>query len=155
MDKGIRPECNRKFAELLPTRVNTREGNTAFRKAVIAHVMEQFGATLASAATHYNHAFIQAREAAKTNEELATLLVGLGRPEDKKGGRKKKEAPAQAAAETPAGGEEQVEPTPELFLVKKEKDGSVVGEPMTLEAAKGLVEAAKKAKKAKLFWIAV
>jgi hypothetical protein len=89
MDKGIRPACNAKFLELLPTRQNTREGNTAFRKSVIAFVMEQYGATLASAATHYNHAFIAAREAAKTNETLAAQLLGLGRAEDKKGGRKK------------------------------------------------------------------
>lgn len=99
MDKGIRPECNRKFRELLPTRENTRSGNTAFRKTVMAHIMEQFGITLASAATHYNHAFIDAREAAKTDATLAAQLVGLGRPEDKKGGRKKKEvAPAAPAA---------------------------------------------------------
>jgi hypothetical protein len=86
MDKGIRPFCDAKFVELLPTRVN---------------VMEAFGCTLASAATHYNHSFIQARK----NPELAALLVGLGRPEDKKGGRKKKvvavvETPAAAAVTT-------------------------------------------------------
>lgn len=101
MDKGIRPACNAKFLELIPTRVNTREGNTAFRKTVIAYVMEEFGATLASAATHYNHAFINARELAKTNEVLAQQLVGLGRPEDKKGGRKPKAKP-EAAPATPA-----------------------------------------------------
>jgi hypothetical protein len=95
MDKGIRPACNAKFLELLPTRVNTREGNTAFRKSVIAFVMEEYGTTLASAATHYNHAFIAAREAAAKNTVLATQLEGLGRPEDKKGGRKPKAKPAQ------------------------------------------------------------
>jgi hypothetical protein len=103
MDKGIRPECNRKFRELLPTRENTRAGNTAFRKTVMAHIMTEFGITLASAATHYNHAFIDAREAAKTDATLATQLVGLGRPEDKKGGRKPKAKPEAAA--TPASTE--------------------------------------------------
>lgn len=98
MDKGIRPECNRKFMEELPKRENTRAGNTQFRKNVMCHIMEQFGITLASAATHYNHAFIDAREKAKADENLAKLLEGLGRPEDKKGGRKKKEAPAAAPA---------------------------------------------------------
>ena len=107
MDKGIRPFCNAKFVELLPTRVNTREGNIRFRKEVRHAVMEAFGCTGASASTHYNHAFIEARK----NPDLAELLVGLGRPEDKKGGRKPKAkteatpAPAVepvANAETPA-----------------------------------------------------
>ena len=97
MDKGIRPAANAKFLELIPTRVKTREGNTAFRKTVIAYIMEEFGATLASAATHYNHAFINARALAATNAELAGHLEGLGRPEDKKGGRKPKAKPEAAA----------------------------------------------------------
>jgi len=101
MDKGIRPEANRKFNELLPTRENTRAGNTAFRKTVMAHIMTEFGITLASAATHYNHAFIDARERAKSDATLAGLLEGLGRPEDKKGGRKPKAKP-EAASTTPA-----------------------------------------------------
>lgn len=98
MDKGIRPACNAKFLSLLPTRVNTREGNTAFRKNVIAFVMEDYGTTLASAATHYNCAFVEARKAAETDATLLALLEGLGRPEDKKGGRK----PKATAAATPS-----------------------------------------------------
>jgi hypothetical protein len=98
MDKGIRPAANAKFLELIPTRVKTREGNTAFRKTVIGFIMEEFGATLASAATHYNHAFINARTLAATNPELAGHLEGLGRPEDKKGGRKPKAKPEAAPA---------------------------------------------------------
>jgi len=100
MDKGIRPACNAKFVELLPTRVNSREGNTAFRKNVIGYVMEEFGTTLASAATHYNHAFI----AAKAVPELATALEGLGRAEDKKGGRKPKAKAVEATAPTEEAG---------------------------------------------------
>jgi uncharacterized protein YfaQ (DUF2300 family) len=103
MDKGIRPECNRKFNELLPTRENTRAGNTVFRKTVMAHIMTEFGITLASAATHYNHAFIDTKEKAKTDAALDALLQGLGRPEDKKGGRKPKAKPEAAA--TPAATE--------------------------------------------------
>jgi len=90
MDKGIRPACNAKFLSELPARVNTKAGNTLFRKTVMHHIMEEFGATLASAATHYNHAFLAAKELAKTDATLATQLEGLGRPEDKKGGRKPK-----------------------------------------------------------------
>lgn len=151
MDKGIRPESNKKFAELLPTRENTRIGNTKFRAAVIAHLMESFDCTLASAATHYNHSFIEARKQSLIpgNEALATLLVGLGRPEDKKGGRKPKPK-AEAAAP-----EEVMEATPELFLVKKAKGGEQVGEACTLEEAKERVAANVGVKFApKLFWIA-
>lgn len=84
MDKGIRPYCNAKFVELLNNRNRGELTNTQFRKNVMADVMDQFGITLASAATHYNHAF-------KTVKELNSELVsGLGRPEDKKGGRKPK-----------------------------------------------------------------
>lgn len=84
MDKGIRPYCNAKFVELNNLRNRGELSNTAFRKSVMADCMEAFGITLASAATHYNHAF-------KTVKELNSELVsGLGRPEDKKGGRKPK-----------------------------------------------------------------
>lgn len=84
MDKGIRAYCNNKFVELNEQRRRGLMGNTLFRKSVMADVMEQFGCTLAAAATHYNHAF-------KTVKELnAELVSGLGRPEDKKGGRKPK-----------------------------------------------------------------
>lgn len=84
MDKGIRPYCNAKFVELLNLRNRGELTNTQFRKNVMADVMENFGITLASAATHYNHAFITVKA---LNSELVS---GLGRPEDKKGGRKRK-----------------------------------------------------------------
>jgi hypothetical protein len=105
MDRGIRPFCNAKFMYLLPTRVNSREGNVKFRKDVMGAVMEAFGATLASAATHYNHSFIEARKLGANDPTIAALLVGLGRPEDKKGGRKPKakaeQAPDGAAPASP------------------------------------------------------
>jgi hypothetical protein len=105
MDKGIRPACNAKFLAELPSRVNTREGNVAFRKNVMGAVMEDFGITLASAATHYNHAFINAKEVAKTDAVIEGLLQGLGRPEDKKGGRKPKAKPEAAVAPVGSGSE--------------------------------------------------
>lgn len=122
MDKGIRPAAIVKFNAALPTRVNTREGNTIFRKSIIAALEEEFGCTHAAGATHYNHAFIEARKAAATNPELATLLVGLGRPEDKKGGRKPK-AKAEAAPTAPS-----VIPTdPNALLQNFIKAGAVPG----------------------------
>jgi len=84
MDKGIRPHVNFKFAELNEQRRRGLLTNVQFRKNVMCDAMEEFGITLASAATHYNHAF-------KLLKELnAELVSGLGRPEDKKGGRKPK-----------------------------------------------------------------
>lgn len=84
MTKGIREFVNETFAALLPSRPTpaTREGNTAFRKAVMQKAMEQFGISLASAATHYNHTLKFVKETDPT------LVEGLGREEDKKGGRK-------------------------------------------------------------------
>ena len=82
MDKGIRPFARNLFAEQNELRRRGLQGNTAFRKGIIATLMEEFGISLASAASHYNEAF-------KFVKELnAELVDGLGRAEDKKGGRK-------------------------------------------------------------------
>jgi hypothetical protein len=80
MTKGIRDFVNEKFAELLPRRAEM--GNTAFRAAVMNAAVAQYGISVASAATHYNHTlkFIRAAD--------ASLVEDLGRPEGKKGGRK-------------------------------------------------------------------
>ena len=172
MDKGIRPACNAKFLELLPTRENTTKGNTAFRKNVMASIMEDYGVTLASAATHYNHAFLEA----KKDPNNAALLQGLGRPEDKKGGRKPKAktdvavtgaelllSNVLAARAGNEGGTAQAEApkqedTPaatllletKLYSVKKVADGTVVAENLTQAEAEALVAKAAAAKKSKL-----
>lgn len=177
MDKGIRPYVNAKFVELNNLRNRGELNNTAFRKAVIADAMDQFGITLASAATHYNHAF-------KTVKELnAELVSGLGRAEDKKGGRKPKakvEAKVESttmadvllsnvlaaragnegdasetAAETPTEPAPQAAAEPEAtavltFSVRKASTGEVVAEGLTEEQANELIAKAAKAKKAKL-----
>lgn len=171
MDKGIRPYCNAKFVELNNLRNRGELTNTQFRKNVIADVMAAFDITLASAATHYNHAF-------KTVKELnAELVSGLGRAEDKKGGRKPK---AKVAVETnallanmmkarsgnngetaqavEAEAEQETaaeEPAPEAspvatYSVRKVSDGTVVCSDLSLDAANALIEKAAKAKKAKL-----
>ena len=102
MDKGIRAYARTYFAAQNALRIDAAnelykgpKGNTAFRKAVMGELMEQFSVTLASAATHYNEALIGVRKL------TPDAVEGLGRPADKKGGRKKQEPPA-AAAETPA-----------------------------------------------------
>lgn len=154
MDKGIRPACNAKFAELLPTRAEV--GNTAFRKNVMFYVMEEFSITLASAATHYNHAFKTFKEANPTRVE------GLGRAEDKKGGRKPKlVVPEAAVVETTV--EAEAAPAAEfvdaesivqtLFTVKKKSDGSVVAADVDFETAQLLISKAAAQKKAKLYYV--
>lgn len=148
MDKGIRINANHKFMEMLPQRAEL--GNTPFRKAVIGYVMQEFGATLASASTAYNKAFIEARKAAETNVEVAALLVGLGRAEDKKGGRK-----AKVKVEATAVATETVVEVPEQteFTVKLKLDGSVVASGLTYEQAVAMVKKAKAAKKAGVYCV--
>lgn len=180
MDKGIRPFCNNLFLQALPARVNSTAGNTAFRKTIIASCMEEFNITLASAATHYNHAFINAKELAKTDATVATALEGLGRAEDKKGGRKVKakvEAAAPVAEEPAAVGDvlestllnpqddtqeapaaevavqevaAQQEEPVQKYSVCKVSDKTVVCDDLTLEQANALIAKAASAKKAKL-----
>jgi len=101
MDKGIRPAARNKFVELNEIRRRGEapytgdKANTQFRKDVMAWLMTEYGCSLASAATHYNEAFKLVKE------QNAELVSGLGRPEDKKGGRKPK-ATTQPAAQTNA-----------------------------------------------------
>jgi hypothetical protein len=144
MDKGIRPACNAKFIELLPQRAQL--GNTAFRKAVMDSIMEDFGCSLASAATHYNHAFKIARAT------HAEQLEGLGRPEDKKGGRKKKEPEQTAPVEGVVTTEQEpvAAAAPVLYTVVKAKDKTVVAAGLTQEQADALIARAAAQKKAKL-----
>ena len=140
-DKGIRVNVNHKFVELLSERATT--GNTRFRANVIGYAMEEFGITLASAATHYNHAFKEAKKL----PELAELLQGLGRPEDKKGGRKPK---AKVAAVVEA---DVVEVQQTEFRVLRKSDNAVIAEALSFEAATALVAKAAAAKKSKLYWV--
>lgn len=160
-DKGIRPAAIRKFLELLPNRAipGTRTENAKFRAEVNTYLMEAFSIPMHSAATAYNHAFMDAKEKAKSNEALAAMLVGLGRPEDKKGGRKKKAAPEAAPAATPEGaaaaGEvlesnilgngddgdgDETPPAPKVRVVQKNGKGEV-HEFNTLEEATAYIEA--------------
>lgn len=137
MDKGIRVNVNNKFVELLPQRAEL--GNKRFRAEVIAFAMDEFGISLASAATHYNHAFKVAKVADPVSVE------GLGRPEDKKGGRKPKVT--LVVTEVAAA------PVQTEFTVKRKSDGAVIADTLSFEAATALVAKAKAAKKATLYWV--
>ena len=140
-DKGIRINVNHKFVELLLRRAEL--GNTRFRAEVIGYAMEEFGITLASAATHYNHAFKEA----KKRPELAESLLGLGRPEDKKGGRK----PKVKVVATVEADVAEVQQT--IFTVKRKSDGTVIADNLSFENARALIAKAAAAKKAKLYFV--
>ena len=120
MTKGVREFAIAKFNELVPQLKEL--GNTKFRKAVMAAIMEKCDVSLASAATHYNHALKNAKANAPASVE------GLGRPEDKKGGRK----PIH------------------LVNVIKVKTGEMVAEGISRAQAAELVRQAEAKKKAKL-----
>lgn len=79
MTKGIREFTNARFAETL-AQLN-EIGNKAFRKSVMDDVIAEYGISVASAATHYNHSL----KMHKLNDPKS--VAGLGRSEDKKGGR--------------------------------------------------------------------
>lgn len=154
MDKGIRPYCNNKFVELNEQRRRGLLTNTVFRKSVMSDCMEQFGITLASAATHYNHAFKHVKEL------NAELVDGLGRAEDKKGGRKPKVVavpelcgPVQPPADADTDYDVALVAPQTVFNVCKKADGTVVAEGLCLEDARELVAKAAAAKKAKLYFV--
>lgn len=119
MTKGIRAFVNETFNNTLPRLGEL--GNIAFRAEVMNQAIMAFGINVASAATHYNHSLKAAR--ADNPEAVATL----GRPEDKKGGRK-----------------------PALVDVVKAKSGEVVAAGVTKAIAEAMIAKAAAAKKAKL-----
>jgi hypothetical protein len=81
MTKGIRDFVLTTFAKHLPELASGKLDGKNFRAKVMGDAQKKFGITVASAATHYNHAL-------KTQRETAPATVeGLGRPDDKKGGR--------------------------------------------------------------------
>ena len=60
MTKGIRAYTNAKFVKLLPQLAEL--GNAGFRAKVMQAVVKKFEISVASAATHYNHALKTVRE---------------------------------------------------------------------------------------------
>lgn len=139
MDKGIRCGTNFKFNEmlsLLPT-----IGGKAFRRTILDWTVEQYGVTMAASSAHYAYAFRQAK--ANTPE----LVEGLGRAEDKKGGRKSvKVTPALSVF---VDAESIVQ---DKFIVRVKKTGAVVVDGVSFEAAQALISKAAAQKKAKLYF---
>lgn len=165
MDKGIRQGVNAKFAAMLPQLKEI--GGKKFRREILDWTVAQYGVTMASASTHYNFA------AHSTRKATPELVEGLGRaPEKNNGGRKKGSSkavtPSQLLANvmkargvvpgvavvtttTEAAADKQAleEAAATLYTVKR-KDGTIVAENVSQEAADALVAAAKKAKKGTL-----
>lgn len=160
MDKGIRPAARNKFVELNELRRRNLEpftgpkANTVFRRAVTDFLQNEFGCTLAAAATHYQEAF---KHVKGLNAEL---VDGLGRPEDKNNGGRKPKVAAKPAplllltyTPRPAADLDPMLPEQTVFKVCKKSDGTVVAEDMSFEDARALCEKAKAAKKAALYWV--
>jgi hypothetical protein len=114
--------------------------------------MEEFGISITSAATHYNHAF----KVVKAADPVA--VEGLGRPEGKNnGGRKKKAAVvAEAVAVLLSEGVKEntstltvtinPEPVQTVFNVCKKADGEVVASGLSFEDARAMVARGRNAK---------
>ena len=84
---SIRSAVNTKFVQMLPELPVL--GGKKFRRIILDWSVETLEITMAAAATHYNHAFHRIKECEPE------LVQGLGRPDDKNnGGRKKKTAAA-------------------------------------------------------------
>jgi hypothetical protein len=84
----VRAFSNKAFIELNDLRIRSvapfigPKANTVFRKHVMALIIDKRGVSYAAATGHYNFALKYVRE------KYPELVDGLGRPEDKKGGRK-------------------------------------------------------------------
>lgn len=167
--QSIRTVANNMFLERLPTRA--AQGNLLWRKGIILDLVELTGCTIAAASTHYNYAF------KRIKQSEPELVVGLGRPEGKNnGGRKRKQVPAQPKFFQPSGmlllgytpapvnldvllqaplvpllpTVEQVEPEPTTYTVVRCKDGAEVATGLSKEDADALISKHAAAKKAKL-----
>lgn len=120
MTKGVREFTNELFINILPQLAEL--GNAGFRRKIIAQTVMAFDCTVASAATHYNHALKMVRA---SNPDA---IKGLGRPEDKKGGRK---------------------PIHTVDVIKT-KTGEVIAAGVSKSVAESLIAKAAAAHKAKL-----
>lgn len=82
MSKGIRAYTVTRFAKHLVAFVAAELTARDFRRKVCNDVAKKFDISLSAAGAHYNYAL----QSAKLADPKA--VEGLGRPEDKKGGRK-------------------------------------------------------------------
>lgn len=122
MTKGIRAHAIQVFASNLPALNAGEFSPKTFRAEVMNLLIVTHAISVASAATHYNHALKLAKAA------TPELVAGLGRAEDKKGGRK----PVH------------------VVTVIKAKSGEIVAENISKAKAELLITRAAEQKKPKL-----
>lgn len=122
MTQGIRAFTNEQFARQLPKFSSKELTGAEFRRRVMEATVAKFGISVASAATHYNHAF----KAVKALD--ASLVEGLGRSDEKKGGR----------------------PVQNPVTVVVAKSGKVVAEGISAAKARELIQASLAKGKVKL-----
>lgn len=120
MTQGIRKFTNDNFRSTLAELPSMTPA--AFRAEVMGLSIVAFGISVASAATHYNHALKLAKA------EVPELVKSLGRADDKKGGRK---------------------PIHTVDVIKV-KTGEVVAKGISNAKAEAMIAAASAARKAKL-----
>jgi hypothetical protein len=134
------------FLQRLPaiTLPFTAATGRVFRKGIILDLVELTGCTIAAASTHYAHAFHRVKEGEPE------LVLGLGRPEGKNnGGRKRKQAPTMPVDELCGDlGEQQ-----QVFEVRRCKDNVAIYTGLSYEDARAKVEKAAAQKKGKLYWV--
>ncbi len=140
----IRDAVLSKFAQMLATRSVT--GNTVFRRTVMDYAMLEHGCTNAAAATHYNFCL----QAYKADEALCVHVEGLGRSDDKKGGRRTKDGKATATVYAKLfaniiAEEQEVavvqEVAVQLYNVRSIKKGLIVAEGLTEAQAEEFIAA--------------
>lgn len=154
------------------------KANTRFRADVNAWLEQEFNITHAAACTHYNYAL----QKFKVEQPALVEGLGRP-PEKNNGGRKKKVAVVTTAVApqpillltyTPSIPLDallqppqvpllpDVQPVEELtpegveqteWVVKRKKDGAIVAEGLTLEAARAMVQRAAAQKKAALYFV--
>lgn len=175
MDKGIRQGVSVKFNDMLSQLAEL--GGKKFRRIILDWTVAEYGCTMAAASTHYNHAFQAVKKA--TPEKVVGLGRPEGKNNGGRKKKAAAEAAPAAATDgaanaaaavitdaaqaaaleglaanvNPQEGNDQAPGTDELpktYTVKTKKDGKVVAEGISLEAANELIEKAKAAKKGTL-----
>ena len=154
------------------------KANTRFRADVNAWLEQEFGITHAAACTHYNHALIKAKE---LTPQLVEGLGRP--EDKKGGRKKKVVVVTTAVAPQPVllltytptvpldallqppqvpllpavqAIDDQLTPDHEVqsdYVVKRKRDGEIVAEGLTLEAARAMVQRAAAGKKAALYFV--
>ncbi len=138
--KSIRAWALAHFIEKLPEWQADKDvlRNRKFRRDQLADLLEQYSTmkpplTIPAACTHYNHALSWHRY--NDDPAIRAQVEGLGRPEDKKGGRKKKPVAAAQVLATATVVAPAVKSVVALQHIAGLVKSVLVGAPASAEAA--------------------